>query len=228
MREEAELYDAGYFSGHGYGIDPQRARAYRQEIGRIRRYKRSGTALDIGCGTGDFTAMLGEGWTKYGIEISDYAASLARQKGIKIVRKVDLYGRDDFDLIVLRGSLQHLDHPFETLNLCRIWLKDDGVLAIIATPNADSLCYKLFGSLPALDPERNWWVPGAKELCNVLEHLGFEIIETRYPYLGGPYARPLRDLGRFLLRLFGVKSRFAFPGNMMEIYARPRGNNGLD
>jgi hypothetical protein len=45
-------------------------------------------------------------------------------------------------------------------------------------------------------------------------------VEFEYPYLGTPYASPLRDHARFVLQLVGVKRPYAFWRNMMECYAR--------
>jgi hypothetical protein len=55
---------------------------------------------------------------------------------------------------------------------------------------------------------------------NILKNLGLKDIEVVKPYWGTPYANPVMDLVKFVLRLFGVKTKFAWPGSMMEIYAR--------
>lgn len=222
MRDEASLYPQAYFTGYNYGVDPKRAEMYRQEHERIAKHKQSGKVLDVGCGMGDFTVLFGQDWEKYGIEISEYAAQAAKDRGICVIPVTDLHehmAQEYFDLIVFRGTIQHLDHPFFMIGTLAECLKRDGMMVFLATPNADSVCHKLFGTLPALDPLRNWWIPGAKELCNVLSHLGLKS-EVYYPYWGSPYARPVSDLLKFTLRLCGVKSQFAFPGNMMEVYAR--------
>jgi hypothetical protein len=80
--------------------------------------------------------------------------------------------------------------------------------------------YRLFQDLPALDPPRNFVVFSDRVLGQCLLNLGFRDPTFVYPYLGTPYARPLSDHARFVLRLFGVKTRFAFWRNMMECYAQ--------
>jgi hypothetical protein len=80
--------------------------------------------------------------------------------------------------------------------------------------------YRLFQDLPALDPSRNFVVFSDKVLRQCLENLGFRSVEFEYPYLGTPYASPLRDHARFVLQLVGVKRPYAFWRNMMECYAR--------
>jgi len=201
-----------------------------------------GHVLDIGCGLGRFLDWyfvdvsryinvddvgIGAitdfvGWHKYGIEISEHARAIANKKGIRFHW---LEGKpEQFDLIILRGSLQHLDRPLDTLHNCYEWLKPGGLIALLATPNAGSVVYRLWGSMPMLDPARNFVVLSDAQLTNCLKHIGFDVLEVHYPYRGTPYARPLRDAWRFALRLLGIRRLpFAWPRNMMEVYARKPG-----
>ena len=210
------LYSAAYYRQREINIF-ERHIAYRQEYERLtERVPDKGSVLDWGCGTGDFLELF-TGWERYGVEVSDYAIRESRAKGIRII---DTVSAEKFDLAVFRGVLQHLDEPFTALRSAHRALYRGGALAILAQPDADSLCYRLFGELPALDPPRNWWIPGARELVNILDKLGFVNIEILRPYWGGPYAHPLRDFTRFLLRFAGIRRPFAFPGNMIELYAQ--------
>ena len=176
--------------------------------------------LDYGCGDGSFTELF-TGWHKYGVEVSDYCIQQCEARNIRMVDTHKLMD-GTLDLVIFRGVLQHIDNPFEALREASRLLCKHGTLAILAQPDADSLVYKLFGDLPALDAPRNWWIPGHRELCNVLTKAGFEDIETLRPYWGGPYASPVRDFWRFALRLVGIRKPFAFPGNMIELYAAKR------
>jgi hypothetical protein len=101
-------------------------------------------------------------------------------------------------------------------------LKENGILAILATPNTDSLVYHLWNTLPALDAPRNWILFGSNGLKNILNRLGYEIIGINYPYLNSPYAKPMQDWLNFGISLIAGYRPFAFPGNMMEIFARKR------
>lgn len=211
-------YPPEYFTGHGYGADPKRAKSYEQEYKRIRERCEPGLIFDYGCGVGGFLAVFDDRWKKYGWDISEYAREHAEKNGVQMVEPCDQI--EVYDAVVFRGTIQHIDTPMRSLRFAYQALKPGGLLAITATPNTESLVYQLFHTLPALDPPRNWFIPGAHEMWNILHNLGFKDVETLYPYLGGPYAHPLRDAAHFALRLAGVRLPFAWPRNMMELYCR--------
>src|SRR5205814_1841400 len=94
-------------------------------------------------------------WTKYGVEVSEHARSVCATNGISF----ELPAGDGWcDLVLMRGALQHLDRPIETLAAAHGWLRERGWLVILSTPNAGGLVYRLFQDLPALDPPRNFVV----------------------------------------------------------------------
>lgn len=149
------------------------------------------------------------------------AVAEARGRGI-IVKDYEFgyeYPDENFDVIVFRGTIQHLDTPFAVIKKCVTLLKSGGLMAFLSTPNCNSICYRLFGSLPFLTPELNFLIPSDTMLRNALTNFGLEVMEIRYPYLETPYARPFRDHLFFVLRCFGVPVKFAFWRNIMEMYA---------
>lgn len=214
-------YPASYFIGHGYADDPKRKAMKAQEAARIkaRLTVKTGRVLDVGCGIGDFLAEHFASWSMWGVEVSEYASLKAEANGVSVF-KTAAHIPAEFDLVVWRGSFQHVDEPIVVLRDCVRKMKPGALIAFLATPNTNSPVYKLFGDLPALDAPRNWVVPSDTMLVNILTNLGLKDIEVVYPYWDTPYARPLVDFAKFVLRLFGVKTKFAFPRSMMEIYAR--------
>jgi SAM-dependent methyltransferase len=191
-----------------------------QEWDRIRRRTglTAGTVVDVGCGLGELLDLLpDDSWKKFGVEVAETARATCRKKGISFELPP---GESWCDLVVLRGSLQHLDRPVASLDSAHQWLRPGGWLVLLATPNAGGVVYRLFQDLPALDPPRNFVVFSDRELGQCLVNIGFRDPTFVYPYLGTPYARPLSDHARFALRLLGVKTRYAFWRNMMECYAQ--------
>lgn len=218
MSSDPAGYERDYFDERA--DDRRRDEMRRQEFDRLldRTGLAHGVVLDVGCGLCEFLDLFpASDWRKYGIEVSEHAIAVCRDKGVSF----ELPEGDGWcDLVVLRGSLQHLDRPLETLWACHRWLREGGWLVALATPNAGSPVYRLFQDLPALDPPRNFVVFSEKVLRQCLVNIGFSSVEFAFPYLGTPYARPVRDHIDFVLRSVGIKRRFAFWRNMMECYAR--------
>lgn len=211
------LYGEEYFVERGYGVDQKRDAQYLLDVDKIcsRVSDKATYILDVGCGNGEFLNKFGGKWVLYGVEPSDYAAKIAVNKGITILDEhyKNFAGEDFFDVVVYRGTLQHMSNPIDILYETTFAMKSGGMLAILATPNTDSLGYWRWKTLPALDAPRNWIPFGQHMLKNILIRLGYENIEFKFPY-EKPYANPLKDLGNFI-----IGKPTAFPGNMMEVFA---------
>jgi ubiquinone/menaquinone biosynthesis C-methylase UbiE len=217
-----DLYGEAYFRSYvAESADPRyekRQRMYRQEIARIEKYKSEGNVLDVGCGTGDFLNLFETSkWCKYGIETS----GIAKVKALahKIIFDFDRQQNAQFDLIVYRGTIQHIEEPIACLKETIRWLKPDGVMVFLATPNTGGICYRLFQDLPMMDPERNFVLFSDRMLRQVLSNLGMEVVEIVFPYWHTPYRAWPGDILKFVARLFGAKVTFAFWGNVFECYA---------
>lgn len=216
--DDKYLYEAPYFKEH-YTLDRKRDAMYLQERDRIKKYfPHGGLILDVGCGVGGFLATFDDRWEKYGVEPSEFAYKKASRKGITMIQSINSVNFDQFDVVVFRGSLQHINYPMASLTHATRALKSGGLLVILATPDTDSIVYKLWGDLPALDAPRNWVLFGHKSLTNILKRLGFSDIRVVHPYLGTPYANPPVDFLKFFLSLIFGYRKFAFPGNQMEVY----------
>lgn len=199
--------------------DPKRTESFKLEAKLINKYIDHGTLIDVGCSTGEFLNFFKWDGEKYGMEVSDYAINMAQKSGIKFDKNI-LSQENYFDLIIFRGTIQHIENPILYIQKSFQALKKGGYIVFLATPNADSIYYRIFKTLPFLDPPNNYYIPSETTLQNILENFGFKVVEKRFPYLKSPYSRFLTDPIKFLLRFFGIKSKFAFWGNMMEIVAQ--------
>lgn len=214
-------YDEAYFAL--YREDPKRAVMYKAERQRIEALRPSGRILDVGCGIGRFLSEFpADRWDRYGVDISDLAIREARAAGIKVQDYANAYAYpvEYFDVIVFRGSLQLIPTPFAVIETCIRLLAPGGYLVLLATPNSNSPYYRRFKTLPFLTPHANFLIPSDIMMRNALQNFGLQVVDTHYPYLGGPYARPLRDHALYLLSFLGLKRKFPFWRSAMEIYAR--------
>jgi SAM-dependent methyltransferase len=220
----AETYNASYFRTR-QGNDPARLAMFEQEKRHLQRVLDrnvflKGRVLDVGCSTGEFLQAIG--WdlhNAWGMEISEFARNKAEGIGIRFDR--DLFGETDFfDMVVFRGTIQYLPSPFEYLYGAYRSLKPGGCLFLTA-PNTNALYYRCFKTLPFLEEHIHFWIPCDTSLRMVLSNCGFRDIEQTYPYLGSPYARPVRDHLKFIAKLlFHTDHRFAFWRNIVCVTAR--------
>ncbi len=218
---QKQRYDESYFSL--YREDPKRKAMYQSERDQIQKHNASGRILDIGCGLGTFLSEFSsENWERFGTDISDLAIQEARARGIQVNDYSNAYDYPDefFDVIVFRGSLQLITTPFAVISTCIRLLAKGGCLVFLSTPNSNCLYYRRFKTLPFLTPHANFLIPSDIMMKDTLQNFGLDVLEIRYPYIGGPYARPWRDHLYYLLSFIGVKRKFPFWRSSMEIYAR--------
>lgn len=108
-----------------------------------------GQALDIGCGRGDLAAALLErGWQVAGVEPSECAGAIARRRGVQLVGptlQAATLSDGEYDLVVLRHSLEHLPNPLGDLQRVRDALRPGGRV-VISVPNFASWQRQRFGA----------------------------------------------------------------------------------
>lgn len=218
---DATRYPPEYFAKRD-ATDPKRQASFLQEMAWLRSHGIDDmlSVCDVGCATGEFLGTVGWRGPRYGMEISAHARSIARTRAIRFHRHI-LNTASFFDVVLFRGTIQHLDEPFRYLRAAYSALKPGGHVVFLQTPNAGSIVYRLFQDLPALEPTRNWFIPSEKTLSNALTNAGFVHVVTRKAYRSSPYASPWRDHWRFVRQFFTrERPSFAFYGNMMDMIWR--------
>lgn len=219
-------FDEEYF--RPYWQDEKRISSYRKEIEWInKRVSGVGQVLDFGCGLGLFSKeLMSHGYKVYSCDVSSYAVEICRKEvnpDTFVVPSNFLqdFGPGVFDMIVIRGVFQHLTSPTETLMELKESLRIGGYLVILATPNVESVLFRVTGALPTLswDVVRN--LPSLSSIKHALEYSGFAVLDTQKPYFFSGYASPLKDFLGFVANLLGFKRSKvrAFPGNVVNVLA---------
>jgi len=103
--------------------------------------------LEIGCATGDLLLALKErGAQVKGVEISDFAASVARCKDIDVItgtiEDFVVDHSEKYDIVIALQVVEHVPNPTQFFHNIAHLLKEGGVL-LLSTPNYS--CVKRFG-----------------------------------------------------------------------------------
>jgi 2-polyprenyl-3-methyl-5-hydroxy-6-metoxy-1,4-benzoquinol methylase len=116
-----------------------------------KHYPKPGRLLEVGCSYGGFLdeARL-KGWDVTGVELSQIAATFARdQLGLRVfcgdLREQLQQLGEPYDVVAIFHVIEHLPNPPALLELCRKLIKPGGLL-ILKTPNVASSIARLMGS----------------------------------------------------------------------------------
>ncbi len=135
-----------------------------------------GKILDIGAGTGDFLLTAkNDGWETIGVEPSDRAKNIAKQKGISFVEEISTLESHSLDVITMWHVLEHvpdLEHQIQELKRL---LKPTGTL-IVAVPNYksfDANHYQTFWA--AYDVPIHFWHFSKKSIQLLFERVDMKL-----------------------------------------------------
>jgi 2-polyprenyl-3-methyl-5-hydroxy-6-metoxy-1,4-benzoquinol methylase len=117
-----------------------------------------GKILDIGAGTGDFLSVAkNDGWQTIGVEPSDRAKAIAKNKGVSFVSATSELENHSFDVISMWHVLEHVPDLDKQIKELKRLLKPTGTL-IIAVPNFKSFDAKYYGKFwAAYDVPIHFW-----------------------------------------------------------------------
>jgi len=175
-----------------------------------------GKILDIGCGLGYLLSGVSDKWSKWGVEVSSFAAKYAENWGEIFVGKLKdaNYKQEYFDLIVLNHVIEHVDNPENIIGQIYKILKDSGSL-ILGTPDFDSACARRFGNnYRLLHDKTHVSLFSNESMHRFLRDHNFHIDNVEYPYFDTKYFT--KDN---LLRIFDINNISPpFYGNFMTFY----------
>lgn len=205
----------------------QREQAYLIDRDFILNFLNKGKILDVGCSGGHFLSTFNsKNWKKFGVEIEQSPADHARKLGIdvKVGDLTELNFSQKFDLVMMRGVIEHFSDPLSILKKCAQITKIGGYLYITATPVGDSFAFDVFRE------KWNQFVPPlhlhfftVKQLSKILKKLDFELVSEHYQYEETPYANPKNDFNEMKKAIIlshqnknnKIKVSPPFPGTMM-------------
>lgn len=178
----------------------QRQRQYELDRDFIQTYVTSGKVLDVGCSGGSFLNVLSPEFERHGVEIDEKAVRYARKHflfGANILccaLEEAPYAAASFDLVVMRGVIEHLPDPVAALRRVGELLKPDGYFLISATPNVDSFCANLYREKwNQFHPIRHLWYFSVSTLSQLCARARLKLVGEDFPYLETPYAQPEAD-----------------------------------
>ena len=195
----ADLYGEQYFAGGGESVDAEdkphhdyfafyqelgEEDRYRAELGELSRFVSPGRILDIGCSTGRFLGLAKEaGWDPRGVELSSFAASVAREKwGVEVVtgHLADAnYPSGSFDAVTMHHVLEHLPGPMAFLATEVFPLLGPGGVLVLEVPNFSSLESRVNGeSWQDLRPVEHLYHFTPSTLPRLVTMAGFEVLRV--------------------------------------------------
>lgn len=183
--------------------------------------------IDIGGGGGEFLSCFPKKIKKSLLEISPDAVNYAKKKYKINAILGNLYEskiKSKFDVVMMRGVLEHFTDPKKALFKSLEMLKKGGYLYITATPNIDSICAQLY--------KEQW------RLFNPLDHIYYfnikmisklilkkaSLYKHKYFYEETPYANIEKDFQYVLDDIMLLKNKIKitrqsppFYRNMMTV-----------
>jgi 2-polyprenyl-3-methyl-5-hydroxy-6-metoxy-1,4-benzoquinol methylase len=178
----------------------QRQQQYLIDRDYIQCFIRRGRVLDVGCTGGFFLAVLSEEFDKYGVEIDRQAVAYARRhypfghQVLPVPVTEAPWPAGSFDLVIMRGVIEHLPNPEEVMAKVSELLKPGGFFYVAATPNVDSFAARLYREKWSLfHPIRHLLYFGLETLSRFLSRYGLGLVSSYFPYLETPYADVERD-----------------------------------
>jgi 2-polyprenyl-3-methyl-5-hydroxy-6-metoxy-1,4-benzoquinol methylase len=146
----------------------------------INKHSTKRSALDIGCGTGEFLSELkSHGWQIAGVEPSDNARALAEKiTETKIYQSLLEIHEGAYDVVTLWHVLEHLPNLSQALTTISKLINPTGTI-FIAVPNPNSFDAKHYKSFWAgYDVPRHLWHFSQDNMKMLLEKNGLKIVSV--------------------------------------------------
>lgn len=198
MENKSAVYTRKYFLEHEFSYINEN----REDIKRILtllNLNKKDKVLEIGCGLGVLLSKI-PSKNKIGIEISDFAIKVCRQKKLSVIKKdVDRgipFKNSSFDVIIMNEVISHLKNPKFVLKECKRILKNNGRL-LITSPVRNIFFHNISPT--------HLYEFSIKELKELIEKEGFQVLNHEvcgisflHPIMENLFFRPFRFLRKIL------------------------------
>jgi len=206
----------------------QRKKMYLEDRDWVHNFINSGKVLDVGCSDGSFLDVFDENlWERHGIDLTSDALTVAKKKGIKThqgkIWETDV--GDGFDLVMMRGVVEHLRDTIISLKKCSEILKPGGILFITASPAGNSFAFDVYRHKWKLfTPYEHIHFFTVNLLSRILEDLNVKLLARHYQYEETPYANYEEDFSQIISDIEKIKLKGGlnnvsqsppFPGSML-------------
>ncbi len=160
-------------------------RYQRTKAGRLSQLRPPGRLLDVGCGSGEFLALMRQcEWHVFGVEVTSSGARLARETyGLDVfcgTLAEASFPDEWFDVVTFYGVLDYLPSPRATL--CEVHrILAPGGIVVVSSPNMGSLQARAFRAYwYHLDVPRHTYFYSLTTLKHLLQATGFEPFRVDY------------------------------------------------
>ena len=156
--------------------------------------------LEFGCGLGQNISLMPNA---VGYDISKFALNFCKKKGIEVTNNIKSIKNDSIDVVFSCHVLEHLEAPFDSIELMRKKLKKGGKLILILPVEK----YKKVSF--EIDSNQHLYSWNFRTINNLLIKQGFKPIENKYLWAAGYkklllFSRINFNLYNFLTKLTGV------------------------
>jgi SAM-dependent methyltransferase len=186
----------------------------------VRSYRAYGKLLDIGCATGVFLQEGQKTFSVQGIDISPFAVEVAKSKGLD-VECCDLENSTNisppYDVISLFDTIEHLQHPANTLRKVSSLMENEGML-FITTGDTGSLFARISGkNWRLLTPPQHLWFFNRRNLSQLLDRAGFRVLRIFAAWRKVPVSLMWYQFFRGKVRpLAGILGKRVLPINLFD------------
>lgn len=153
---------------------------------QLERFCKGGKILDIGCGSGQWLAVLGRNWDKYGVELSHIAAENARRFACANVfcGPIEEYEAEleSFDVVTAFGLIEHLKDPRVLLQWVYAHLKAGGNFVLLTGDRQSGAARQLGHKWRQYAKPVHMHFFSARSLAHLIVEYGFVIQHREWRY----------------------------------------------